>query len=202
MNLLHEQYRTCTLDLIGNLAVQVGRHAGDATRNDFSALGHEAPEQIRVFVINGFKSKVDASAWHRLVCLAEIRAALWCFWLHGRLFDFAVQCVTAKKWIVLLLLKAPGCAEAFFVACCDVAGWGGAFGARFRAFKCDDVSCHDVLLCLVIVVNFTARGQSLESLPLSSSSSPSSSDSPKRDVTGTRARKRFCFSSSAWHSTV
>ena len=167
-----------------------GRHTGHAAGENFAALGDESLEKLRVLVVDGLDVEVDAAPGHRAVGAAEVRAALWCFGLHGWLFDLAMEGVTVKERVEFLFFEPVRGARALFVARGDVARGGFAFGLRLGAFEGDVFLCH----CRY----------SLDSVGASSSSpSPSSSFNPKREVTGWRTRwRRLFFSSSAWHSTV
>lgn len=73
----HEQRLTGALDLAGDLPVEVGRHAGDATGQDLAALGHEALEKIGILEVDQIDRDVDPAAGHRPVGTTESRTALW-----------------------------------------------------------------------------------------------------------------------------
>jgi len=114
-SLFQEEHSPGPLDLIGDLAVQMGGHSGNPAGDDFTAFRDEAFEEIGIFVIDCLEGQVDAAPRHRLVGFAEIGTALRCFRLHGRLFDFAVQGVPFEERIVLF----PGgqvCAGFFYCA--------------------------------------------------------------------------------------
>jgi hypothetical protein len=81
-SLLHQQDRTAALDLARNLAVHVGRHAGNTARQDLSALGDKFAEQIRVLVIDRLGRNIDATAGHGAVGAAESGTAFGGFRLH------------------------------------------------------------------------------------------------------------------------
>ena len=133
--LLHEESGTGTLDLTGDFAVKAGRHASYAAWQDLAALGDEALEKIGIFIIDRLDVEIHATAWHRAVGAAEVRPALWCFRLHGVLFDFAVECVAVQMGVELFLFEPVGCARALFVACCDVARGWFALGLGLGAFE-------------------------------------------------------------------
>ena len=60
--------------------------SGHTTREDFSALGGELFEEVRILEINRFGGDVKPTAWHAAVGAAEIGAALWCLGCaHGGL---------------------------------------------------------------------------------------------------------------------
>ena len=79
---LHQQHGTAALDFAGDFAVEMGRHAGDATGKNFAALGHEFFQQIGVLVIDRFNRDVDPAPRHGAVGTAESRSAFGSFRLH------------------------------------------------------------------------------------------------------------------------
>jgi hypothetical protein len=101
-----------------------------------------------------------------------------------------MQRVAPEERIVFLLFQATRGIEAFFIARGDIAGDRLAFGSGLGALEDNDVSGHNYSL-------LSDAGSS------SSPSPPSSSVSPKSEVTGCRMRVAFfCFSINVWHSTV
>ena len=140
--LLHEEGGAGALDLTGDFAVKAGGHTGHATWQDFAALGDEALEKIGVFVIDRLDVEVHATAWHWAVGAAEVRAALWCFRLHGVLFDFAVECMAVQIGVELFLFEPVWCARALLVACGDVARGGFPLGFGLGAFEGDVFLWH------------------------------------------------------------
>jgi len=147
--LLHQEHCTGTLDLACDLAVHVRGHASDAAWNDFPSFGNKPFQEIRVFVIDGLDREVNPAAGHRAVCAPEVRAALWCFWLHGWLFDFPVKGVPLEVRVVFFLLKTPRGFWALFISFAHVARYGFSLGTRFCAFQRDDFLCHVSLCCLL-----------------------------------------------------
>jgi len=140
--LLHEEGGAGALDLTGDFAVKACGHAGHAAWQDLAALGDEALEKIGVFVIDRLDVEIHATAWHGTVGAAEVRAALWCFRLHGVLFDFAVECMAVQMGVELFLFEPVRCARALFVACGDVARGGFALGFGLGAFEGDVFLWH------------------------------------------------------------
>ena len=123
--------------------MESGGHACDATWKDLPAFGDEALEQIRVLVVDRLDVDIDSAARHRAVGAAEVGTALWSFGLHGVLFDFAVKRVSVEIGVVFFLFETSRSARAFFIARCDVAGWGFTLGSRFSALQCDVFLCHN-----------------------------------------------------------
>lgn len=144
--LLHEQRCTGALDFTGDFPVEAGGHTRYTTRQNFSAFCDEAFEQIGIFVIDCFEVQIHAAAWHGSIGAAEVRAALWCFRLHGVLFDFAVECMAVQMGIELFLFEPVWCARALFVACCDVARGGFSLGLGLGAFEGDVFLWHRFIL--------------------------------------------------------
>ena len=140
---LHQEHGAGTFDLAGDLAVESGGHARDAAWEDLATFGHEALEQIGVFVVDRLYVDIDPAARHRAVGAAEVGPALWSFRLHGVLFDFAVKRVSVEMGVVFFLFETCWSAWAFFVARRNVAGWGFALGFRFSALECDVFLCHN-----------------------------------------------------------
>jgi hypothetical protein len=141
MALLHQQHRSAALDLARDLAMQMCRHPRHPTWEDFTAFSYEFLEQIRVFVINRFRRKIDPAPRHRPIGATERRATLRGFRLHA-LFSFAMQRVPAQKRIVFLLLQTIRCVGAFLVARRYVARRRLAFGFCLGALKSDNVARH------------------------------------------------------------
>ena len=83
--LLHQKSCAGALDLAGDFAVQVSSEARHATGKDLAGFRREFAEKFRVFEVDRVGRDVKATAGHAAVCLAEVAAALFCFWCaHGR----------------------------------------------------------------------------------------------------------------------
>src|ERR1700731_323417 len=173
----------------------MGRHAGDAARKNFAALGDEFLQQVGILVIDRFDRDVDPAPGHSAVGAAECGAAFGGFGLHGSLFGFAMKRVLTQMRIVFLFLEPVRRARTFLVTRGHVPRNRFAQRFRFGALEGDDFLGH--------------RGYSFDSCAgVASDSSlspspPSSSVKPKSEVTDWRVRDAlFCFSSCDWHSTV
>src|SRR5438270_9163707 len=68
------------LDRLGELALLLGAHAGDAARTDLAAVGHEAPQQGGVLVID----VLDARGEQRVLLLLRLANG----WLGHQLITF------------------------------------------------------------------------------------------------------------------
>lgn len=142
VKLFHQKHRASTLDFACDLAVQMGWHAGDPAGNDLPGFGNEAFQKVWIFIIDGFHREIDSAAGHWTVGAPEVRAALWCFWLHGWLFDFPVQGMPFEVRVVLFLFKTARSFGAFLVTFAHVARYGFSFRPGFGAFQRDDFLCH------------------------------------------------------------
>src|SRR4029077_14888362 len=81
--LLHQQGRAAALDFARYPAVKMGRHTGDAPRENLAALAHEFFQKIGVLVIDRLDGDVDASPRHGAIGSARSRTAYSGLWLHG-----------------------------------------------------------------------------------------------------------------------
>jgi len=79
--LAHQQCLARALDRVVDLAVEARRDAGCAPGHDLSSLGDVALEEFRILPVDRVERDVHAAARHGPVGLAEIGAALRCFWL-------------------------------------------------------------------------------------------------------------------------
>src|SRR4029077_12849535 len=172
---LHQQRRASALDLAGDLPMKAGGHAGDAARNDFPTLGNEALEKLGILIVDRLFGNARAAPWHRAVGAAERGAALGRFWLHGVLLDFPMQSTPAQERIIFFLFEAVRSARALLVAGGHVSRRRLSLCPGLRTLQSDDFLCH--------------RDESfVVALFSSSSSAPSSSERPKREMTGWRTR--------------
>jgi hypothetical protein len=81
--LLHQQHRTAAFDFARDFPVHVRGHAGDATGQNFAALGHELFQKIGILIIDCFGRDIDATARHGPIGAAEGRATFSGLWLHA-----------------------------------------------------------------------------------------------------------------------
>ena len=80
--LFHQQDRAAALDLAGDLAMHMRRHAGNAAGENFAAFGDKFFQQIGVFVIDRFDRDVDSPPRHRAIGAAKCGTAFGGFGLH------------------------------------------------------------------------------------------------------------------------
>ena len=74
--LLHQESGAGALDLLGDLAVDVGGHTGHAAGKDFAGLGGELLQEVGVLEVDRIGGDVEATTRHGAVGLAEVAAAL------------------------------------------------------------------------------------------------------------------------------
>jgi hypothetical protein len=141
-HLLHEENRPSSLDFASYFPMQMRRHASDAPWQNFAAFSHEFFEQVWILVVDGFSGNIDASTRHDPVGPSEIRSAFGVLRFHY-LLHLPMKGSSPEKRVVLFLLQATRCIEAFFVARAHVTGNRLAFRLRLRAFKSDDFPRHD-----------------------------------------------------------
>ena len=60
--------------------MQVSGEAGHATGKDLAGLGRELTKEVGVLEVDRVRGDVEATAGHAAVGLAEVAAALFCFW--------------------------------------------------------------------------------------------------------------------------
>ncbi len=82
LQLLHQEHRTAAFDLTRDSPVKMGRHASNAARQNFSALGDEFFQEIGIFVIDRLDGDVDPAARHSAIGAAESGTAFGGFGLH------------------------------------------------------------------------------------------------------------------------
>lgn len=150
--LFHQENSAGALDLTGDFAVKVSCQSSETARKNLATLGSEFLEEVRILEVNSIDGDVETTTRHHAVGAAEIGAALWCLGnthgsislrvLRNGLFGLAVEGVSAKIRVVLLLLKTAWGIEAFLVAGRCVAGYRLSFGNRFGAFNGNDVAWH------------------------------------------------------------
>src|SRR4029077_9178490 len=80
--LLHQQGRAAALDFARYPAVKMGRHTGDAPRENLAALADEFFQKIGVLVIDRLDGDVDPSPRHGAIGAAKSRTAFGGLWLH------------------------------------------------------------------------------------------------------------------------
>lgn len=141
--LLHQKTGARTLDLAGDLAVQVCRHSREAAGQNFPTFRHEAFQHLRIFVVDRFDSQINPAAGHRAVCPTKIRAAFCGFRLHDELLGFAMKRVALQVRIILLFFEPVWSARALFVSFRHISRNGFAECSRLGAFESDDFLCHD-----------------------------------------------------------
>jgi hypothetical protein len=103
--LLHQEHRTCSFDFSSDFPVQICGHAGYPARQNLATFCHEFAQQIRILVIDRFKSDIDPATRHSAIGAAEIRPSFSVFRFHG-LLNFAMQRVPAKERIILLFFES------------------------------------------------------------------------------------------------
>ena len=96
------------LDFPGDLAMELGREAGDAAGQDFARFGHESLEDFGVLVIDGFQGDVDTTAGHRAVGTAEVGTALRSLRLHKRYLVSRWSVWRFKKGLYFFFSKRVG----------------------------------------------------------------------------------------------
>jgi hypothetical protein len=191
LQLFHQEDGAAALDLAGDPAMQMRRHASDAARENFAALGDKFFQHIRVFVINRFDRNVDSPPRHGAIRASKGGTTLGSFGLHGWLLRFPMESMPLQEWIVFLFLEPIGRARALLVSRGHVTRRRLAERFRLGAFQSNNFLGH--FFCY----SFASAGATASS---SSASPPSSSVSPKSDVTDCRTREAlFCFSSCDWH---
>jgi hypothetical protein len=141
--LLHQEHRTGPLDLASDLAMKVGRHSGDSTRENLAALGYKFLQEIRIFVVECFGRDIDSAARHDSIRAAKIGPAFGVFRFHLVLLNFPVQSVAAQVRIVLLFLQAAWRIRAFFITCADVPRGWLARGSCLGALENDNFPWHN-----------------------------------------------------------
>ena len=170
--------------------MQMRRHAGDAARENLAAFGDKFFQHIRIFVIDRFDRDVDAPARHGAIRASKGGTTLGSFGLHGWLLRFPMESMPLQEWIVFLFLEPIRRARAFLVSRSHVTRRRLAERFRLSAFQSNNFLRH-------FCYSFASVGATASS---SSASPPSSSVSPKSDVTDCRTREAlFCFSSCDWH---
>jgi hypothetical protein len=188
--LLHQEHRPAALDLAGDPAMQMRGHAGNAAWENLAAFGDKFFQHIWVFVIDRFKRNVDSTSRHGAICAAECGTTFGSLRLHGSLLRFPMKSMPLQEWIIFLFLESIGRTRAFLVSGGHVARNRFAKRFRFGAFQCHNFLRH-------FCYSFASVGATASS---SSASPPSSSVSPKSDVTDCRTREALlCFSSCDWH---
>jgi len=141
--LLHQEHRTRALDLASDLAMKVGWHSSDPTREDFAAFGYKFFQKIRIFVIECLCCDINPATRHDSIRAAKIGPALGVFRFHLVLLNFPVQGMATQKRIVLFLFQAARRIRAFFISCTDVSRGWFACGLRLSAFENDDFPWHN-----------------------------------------------------------
>ena len=122
--------------------MEVRRHTGHPSRQNLAAFGHKFLEQIRIFVVDGFRGNIDATARHDPVCPSEIRSAFGVFRFHD-LLHLPMKSTSAQERIVLFLFQPTRCIEAFFITRSHVTRNWFTFGLCLRALNSNDVPRHD-----------------------------------------------------------
>ena len=122
--------------------MQVRRHAGDAARQDFAALGDEFSQEIRIFVVDRLNGDVDAAAGHRAIGASKSGTAFSGFRLHEQLPRLAVEGMLSQKRIVFLLFQPVRRARTFLISGAHVTRSRFAQRLRLGAFECDDFLRH------------------------------------------------------------
>jgi hypothetical protein len=140
--LFHQQDGAAALDLTGNPAMQMRRHAGNAARKNFPAFSDKLLQHIRVFVIDRFDRDIDSPPWHGAIGASKCGTALGSFGLHGRLLRFPMERMPLQEWVIFFFLEAIGRARAFFVSRGHVAGRRLAERFRLGAFQSHNFLCH------------------------------------------------------------
>jgi len=74
--LLHQESGAGALDLLGDLAVDVGGHTCHAAGKDLAGLGGELLEEVGVLEVDRIGGDVETTAGHGAVGLAEVAATL------------------------------------------------------------------------------------------------------------------------------
>ena len=80
--LFHQQGRAAALDFAGYPAVEMGRHPGDAPRENLPALTDEFSQKIGVLVIDRLDGDIDPSPRHGAISAAKSGTTLGGLWLH------------------------------------------------------------------------------------------------------------------------
>ena len=115
--------RAGLLDRTGDPAMKLGGHSGDAAWKNLARFSRELREKIRIGVDDFRSWNVMPATRHLPVGLAEVDAALDCFWLrHENLAKFAVKGAFLKEVIKFHFFKTAWSAQALFVARGDVTG--------------------------------------------------------------------------------
>jgi hypothetical protein len=117
--------RAGLLDCVVDFAVKLGGNSGHAAREDFPGFSGELGEELRIRGDYEICWDIVTAARHFAVRLAEIDAALDCFWLgHGLLklvlAKFAVKGAALEEVVELHLFEAARRAQALFVTRGDV----------------------------------------------------------------------------------
>lgn len=86
--LFHQQHRAAALDLAGDPAMQMRRHASNPARENFTAFGDKLFQHIRVFVIDRFDGNVDTPARHGAIRAAKCGTTFGSLGLHRRFISF------------------------------------------------------------------------------------------------------------------
>ena len=76
----HQESLAGALDRIVDLAVETGGNAGCAAGENLAGFGDVALEKFGILPVDGVEGDVHATARHGPVGLAEVGAALGCFW--------------------------------------------------------------------------------------------------------------------------
>jgi hypothetical protein len=138
----HQEHRTAALDFARDLAVHVGRHSGDAARQNFAAFGNEFSQEIGVLVVDRFDGDVDPAPRHGAIGTTKSGTAFGSFWLHRQLLGFAMKGVPFQERIIFLFFEPVGGAWAFLVARRHVTRNRLAERFRLGAFQNDNFLSH------------------------------------------------------------
>jgi len=118
--------RAGLLDRVVDFAMKLGGNSGDAAGKDFPGFSRELGEKLRIGCDDEIGRDIVTTTRHLTVRLAEVDAALDCFWLgHGKLklvlAEFAVKGTALEEVVEFHFLETSRRAEALFVTCGDVA---------------------------------------------------------------------------------
>jgi hypothetical protein len=132
LQLFHQEDGAAALDLAGDPAMQMRRHAGDAARENFAAFGDKFFQHIRVFVINRFDRDVDSPARHGAIRASKCGTTLGSFGLHGWFTSFPDGEYAASGMDCISFSRADWACAGFscFAWSCNAKAAGRAFSPR------------------------------------------------------------------------